>query len=62
MHLLSLQCPQDAAPGVYHMFNVRDGAVVESFHIRGTTEVILKGRLPVSSSFGGLYVMFNKIY
>lgn len=59
MFLLSLQCPVDAAGGIYSILNKRRGYVFEENEITGTPTKLTKAYLPVNESFGGFHAMLH---
>jgi len=52
IYLVEIQCPQDAAGGIYGVLNKRRGHVFEENQIVGTPMVTVKAYLPVNESFG----------
>lgn len=52
VYLVEIQCPQDAAGGIYGVLNKRRGHVFEENQVAGTPMVQVKAYLPVNESFG----------
>merc|ERR1712042_67512 len=52
VYLVEIQCPQDAAGGIYSCLNRRRGHIFEENQVAGTPMVYVKAYLPVNESFG----------
>ncbi|KAJ2850380.1 translation elongation factor 2 [Coemansia brasiliensis] len=52
IYLVEVQCPEAAMGGVYSVLNRRRGEVIDEEQRPGTTQMTIKGYLPVNESFG----------
>ncbi|KAJ2083219.1 translation elongation factor 2 [Coemansia sp. RSA 988] len=52
IYLVEVQCPDSAMGGVYSVLNRRRGEVFDEEQRPGTTQMTIKGYLPVNESFG----------
>lgn len=52
MYLVTINCPSSVSSKIYGIFSLKRGVIFEEEEIFGTPQVVIKGYLPVSESFG----------